>query len=93
MRTDDNRRGSSTELYLGSSPGIGAIMPIGRAVAGHELTPFAERTAAVDDARTTGVDERFNADAIVEPHLREAAAQSGRPQGCGATGRRWSRRR
>ena len=39
---------------------------------------YADRTAVVDDARTARVDERLDADALAEPHSREAAAQSSR---------------
>ncbi len=46
--------------------------------AGDESAQFAERTAVVDDARTPHVDEHLDADALAEPHSREAAAQSDR---------------
>ena len=36
---------------------------------------YADRTAVVDNARTARVDERLDADALAEPHSREAAAQ------------------
>ena len=43
---------------------------------------YADQTAVVDDARTARVDERLDADAladaVAEPHSREAAAQSSR---------------
>ena len=39
---------------------------------------YADQTAVVDDARTARVDERLDADALAEPHSREAAAQSSR---------------
>lgn len=46
--------------------------------AGEESAQFIDRTEVVDDARTLHVDERLDADAIAEPHSREAAVQSGR---------------
>jgi hypothetical protein len=46
--------------------------------ASDESAQFADRTAVVDDAGTPHVEERLDADALAEPHLHEAAAQSGR---------------
>jgi len=43
-----------------------------------ESAQFADRTAVVDDAGTPHFEERLDADALAEPHLHEAAAQSGR---------------
>ena len=45
--------------------------------AGDQSALYVDRTAVVDDARTPHVDERLDADALAEPHSREAAAQSG----------------
>ena len=39
---------------------------------------LAARTAVIDDSRTARVDERLVTDPLAEPHLHEAAAQSGR---------------
>jgi hypothetical protein len=39
---------------------------------------LAARTAVGDDSRAARVDERLDADPLAEPHLHEAAAQSGR---------------
>jgi len=44
-----------------------------------ESAQFADRTAVVVDAGTRHVDERLDTGALAEPHLHEAAAQSGRP--------------
>ena len=46
--------------------------------ASDERAQFAARTAVVDDAGTTRVDERLDADALADPHSRAAAAQSSR---------------
>lgn len=46
--------------------------------AGDESAVYVDRTAVVDDPRTTRVDERLDAEALAEPHSRAAAAQSGR---------------
>jgi hypothetical protein len=46
--------------------------------AGDESAQLADRTAVVDDAGTPHVEERLDAGALAEPHLHEAAAQSGR---------------
>jgi len=46
--------------------------------AGDESAQCADRTAIVDDVGTPHVDDCLDADALAEPHSREAAAQSGR---------------
>lgn len=43
-----------------------------------ESSQFIDQTAVVDDARTPHIDERLDADALAQPHSREAAALGSR---------------
>jgi len=62
----------------GHGAGLQAAADSATRTAGDESAQVAGRTAVVDDAGTPHLDERLAADALAEPHLREAAAQSGR---------------
>ena len=55
-------------------PGLQAAADSAARAASDLDAKFAEGTAAFDDARTPHSDERVDADARAEPHLREAAA-------------------
>jgi hypothetical protein len=77
------------ELAVGDpDAGLQAAADSAARAAGDESSQLAGSTAVVDDFRSTGVDARLAADALAEPHSRDAAdlscgvvlAASGRTQ-------------
>lgn len=58
--------------------GLQAAADSATRAAADESSQFLDRTAVVDDVQTPHVDERLDADALAEPHSREAAALGSR---------------